>query len=741
MKKTVTYFLYTYVFFAVLFLLINYLPYTSAKYSSSIPDTLSITVQKPTYNVRLDANGGTGNIPDLTNLKYGTYYTLPANTFTNSVFNFMGWNTDPQGNGITYADEASIRNLTTVNGATVTLYAMWSSGIAELNGVFYQTLTEAMQNVPTNGTQSTINLYGDVAEHISILSTQNVVINLHNHTITNVNESPLINNSGRLEIENGTMTSTYNAGCSNTIQTVLNNSSSGTMIINNLNVSTTGTKTRSAVYNDGGAMTIQGNTSIYNNNDEAQNMKPAVESTGGTLTILSGTIIESVYSNGVQVDAGTLTIGITDNQGAASPEIIGGDYGVSHTNAATVNYLDGTIKGETNSFTDVNSVTIDNNCILNETTDNGYYVTTLRALRNIKFTYNGGVGNELTRAKYDLETVGTLPVPTWDAHTFDGWYTTDGRLIDDNEVITSNAEYIAHWTENPANYLVSIGSNNYTTLQEAIYAPYDEPRTTINLINDMTENVTVPEGKNILLDLQGHTITASSGHVIDNFGTVEVTHGTVLRTGGNDQMVTIKNETTGILTISGGEIEGTSYQALRNYGTVYITGGKIWVTPNVNQGVVNNENGGTMTISGGQIINESKRQAVYNDGGTLTISGDAYLENKNAGTAQTRPCVQNNKGTTYILGGTIISGIQSGLKISGGTAIVGSQGGGVDTTSPSITGATYGVENGKTFKWYDGFLQGKTDYKSGNINARESGYDPQTGTNGDYKTGILVPTS
>ena len=51
---------------------------------------------------------------------------------------FTGWNLKPDGSGTAYADQATVINLTDVDGATVTMYAQWiPAGIIEATGFIY----------------------------------------------------------------------------------------------------------------------------------------------------------------------------------------------------------------------------------------------------------------------------------------------------------------------------------------------------------------------------------------------------------------------------------------------------------------------------------------------------------------------------------------------------------------------------------------------------------------------------
>jgi uncharacterized repeat protein (TIGR02543 family) len=88
-----------------------------------------------TYTVKFDGNAPEyteGSMPDM-KLEYGTASTLTANSYSFSGYTFGGWNTESDGSGTTYADKASVKNLTTTDGAIVTLYAGWYPNYYYLN--------------------------------------------------------------------------------------------------------------------------------------------------------------------------------------------------------------------------------------------------------------------------------------------------------------------------------------------------------------------------------------------------------------------------------------------------------------------------------------------------------------------------------------------------------------------------------------------------------------------------------
>ncbi len=89
-----------------------------------------VTYQPIDYKIKFDANGGSGNM-DPIDATYDTEYTLPKSTMTHSTKIFDGWNTEKEGNGDSYDDEAKVKNLTATDGGEVTLYAQWRDPIVQ----------------------------------------------------------------------------------------------------------------------------------------------------------------------------------------------------------------------------------------------------------------------------------------------------------------------------------------------------------------------------------------------------------------------------------------------------------------------------------------------------------------------------------------------------------------------------------------------------------------------------------
>jgi uncharacterized repeat protein (TIGR02543 family) len=78
-----------------------------------------------TYKITFKGNGATSGSMSQKSCKYGKTYNLTANKFKRKGYTFAGWNTKKNGTGKTYKNKASIKNLTSASGKTITLYAQW----------------------------------------------------------------------------------------------------------------------------------------------------------------------------------------------------------------------------------------------------------------------------------------------------------------------------------------------------------------------------------------------------------------------------------------------------------------------------------------------------------------------------------------------------------------------------------------------------------------------------------------
>ena len=165
------------------------------------------------------------------------------------------------------------------------------------------------------------------------------------------------------------------------------------------------------------------------------------------------------------------------------------------------------------------------------------------------------------------------------------------------------------------------------TLQEQINNA--ENGATITLKGNISEDVTIPADKNIVLNLGGYTLTNVKNHTITNNGT---------------------------LTIEGpGTVDCTTHAkgAVNNNGTLTISGGTITRSvdvPKTNSWyVVNNAENATMVINGGEIIGNSTYSSCIRNLGNATVSGGTIRQDKMIAMKN------DDTGTLTVTGGKIIS--------------------------------------------------------------------------------------
>ena len=224
-----------------------------------------------------------------------------------------------------------------------------------------------------------------------------------------------------------------------------------------------------------------------------------------------------------------------------------------------------------------------------------------------------------------------------------------------------------------------IGETGYVTLADAIAAAEDNA--TITLLADVTEDVVVPAGKTITLDLNGYKITNAADHTIVNNGTLTITDSSEAKTGTVDNIAhgyaAIYNN--GTMTIEA----GTYTRSLETQDYVDDGADNSWYTV-VNDGTMTIK-GGTFTTADGQPENLGNRSslvrngddATSNTGVTLTITGGQFISGANV--------IKNEQGSVIasISGGTFTMD-NSRIAWYGGNNVIQTYG-----TITSITGGTF----------------------------------------------------
>ncbi len=95
-------------------------------YTANADATLYAVWKANTYTVKYNANGGSGTMSSSSHT-YDVSKSLSSNAFTRSGYTFLGWSTSSSSTSATYTNGQSVKNLTSTNGGTVNLYAVWKN--------------------------------------------------------------------------------------------------------------------------------------------------------------------------------------------------------------------------------------------------------------------------------------------------------------------------------------------------------------------------------------------------------------------------------------------------------------------------------------------------------------------------------------------------------------------------------------------------------------------------------------
>ena len=210
--------------------------------------------------------------------------------------------------------------------------------------------------------------------------------------------------------------------------------------------------------------------------------------------------------------------------------------------------------------------------------------------------------------------------------------------------------------------VAKVGDQEYATLQEAVNAAATE-NSTVTLLKDVTEDITIPTGKNVTLDLGNSKLTNKSGDTI----TVEL--GATLTVTGNGESADEDG--------SAGTVDNTTHQKadIVNNGTVILNGG--WYLRSRETGVNTNTPGnnsyynilnhGEMTINNDTwVMQEGKFSSLIVNGYYDYAGGSDPRQNYVEGINQAAPKLTINNGV--FLGGvnTIKNDDGGELIINGG---------------------------------------------------------------------------
>ena len=427
-----------------------------------------------------------------------------------------------------------------------------------------------------------------------------------------------------------------------------------------------------------------------------------VEAAGGTVNIYDSTFTQTGYydHNSVNLAAsgGTGTVNVYG--GSFTSE----NYGLYiFSSGGTINVYDGTFKAG------------EEKAVVKADLDLNSYPA---ATANINI-YGGDFTGKIDIADKEevhVEITGGTFADTGLTKEAFSAYTAEGTVVTEGPDGTFTVKEL-----DETNGVAEVGGRYYASLQKAVdNAGKGE---TVTLLQDTAEDIVIPEGAELTLNLNGKTLTNHEDHTITNKGTLTITGGGTVDNVTHARAA-IQNEPGGNVVLNGGAYTrskengqnaeasgGNSYYNIVNHGTMEINSGVSvtqkgqfssmiengWYNGSQNTGKENSVltiNGGTFSGGLNTIKNDDYGELVINDGTFTSMSQAAFL-NWNVATVNGGTFDAAGASNGVILNGYIDGTMDQGkLTINGGTfnagekTVITTMGGGTHSGDIEITGGT-----------------------------------------------------
>ena len=447
------------------------------------------------------------------------------------------------------------------------LEVVQQSFVAVVDNVGYHSLQEA---IGAAGSGATVRLLVDTDEAVTIAEGKNIVLDLGGHTVTvDTQEKNVaaIKNYGTVTVVNGTIIRPVESANWYTLY------NEGTMTL-------------------GEGLTVECMyVDVYGNSASVIANNVSCKAAGATLNIVGGTynsarITVKNDENGVlRITGGTFNSDDQAVQNWSSATLEGGEF-----NGSVVGWMYSGITCES-TLKVVGGV-------YNGAIQSRIYIT---GTENVEAHERP----DLTAAEVAISG-GKLKLPAQHYLFADG-YVADTSKVDDEGYVTVEA--------NETGYVAEIGGVGYVSLQTAINAAGSGA--TVTLLKDTSETVNIAEGKNIVLDLNGKTLTSdkASTATVSNDGTVRITS-----------------------SVEGGKITRgtTKYYVILNHGTMTVDGAVTVENTNGSDTSSLIDNGwyypderpdgkyAVLTIDGGEFVTATPIAIKNDEFGRLTVNGGTF---------------------------------------------------------------------------------------------------------------------
>ncbi len=385
------------------------------------------TANKYTVIFNKNSDKATGDM-DSESFTYDNIKTLSSNTFKRSGYKFASWNTKEDGKGTSYADNSSVSNLSSTDGDTVNLYAIWTRD--------EYTINYNLNGGSLSGEKTSYNVDdNDLTLPIPAKNgyTFNGWTDDAGNKVTTIPSGSTGNKTFNANWTLNTYTITYNLGDKG----VNGTGNPASYTVEDKDVTLT-SPTRNG-YTFTGWTGSNGNaaqTSVTIKTSDAENKTYTANWSANTYSITYNCNGGSGCTNGhYNIENDDITLPTPTRQGYTFT-------GWTGSNGTTPETTVKIPKGSTG--------------------DKSYTANWIVNKYTVTWNPNGGtVTPTSTIVTYGLK-IGTLPVPERSGYKFNGWFasSTEGTQISSDTIVEQDITYFAQWIENATTKIIDISKEN-----------------------------------------------------------------------------------------------------------------------------------------------------------------------------------------------------------------------------------------------------------------------------------------
>ena len=540
-------------------------------------------------------------------------------------------------------------------------------GVAEVNGVKYETLQAAIAAAARN---ATVKLLADTRENVTIAKA--LTLDLNGHTINGgtVNGKPAVTVTARVTIQDSSEKKT------GTIMREDTADNSGVSSHYVIDVQGAGWLTFEGgkVINNSGNDEGNGASLVRVGNDSVAKY-PGLNIKGGTFT-QDNFIVIKIYRGDLFLNGGTLNSA--------------NSYAIENRHRATVK--GGTVNGDVVAWTysgGLNSTLTISNGTINGDVESVSYDGAAGKLAKVSIT-GGTVTGTLSNKVYNKPGDADKAIATIEVSGGTFKENPSKYLVEDSAII-NNADGTFGVKKAEKVYLAKVGETSYYTMDEAFHAAVATGGTLVLLRDYTTSSVQNSGSNSFTIDLNGHTWTYTGTDMND--AAFEINYPNVTLTVKNGTI--ISNTLVGLIpSAMGGTIK------YDNAGLVFE---KVEMTSNGRSGIETNGNNtnDSVTLKNSTLNVPNGFGIYFPSSGTLTID-NSTITAKTMGVQVCSGMLNINAGSVITVTGDAVTKTENDGAIQDGAAIsIVNRPGYKGLSNIVITGGTFTANAGKALKAYN----------------------------------------